>query len=32
LGCIQTLLPYDADYGLQALTDQSQFPIGVFLD
>lgn len=32
LGCIQTLLPYDADYGLQALTDQSQVPGGVFLD
>ena len=32
LGCIQTLLPYDADYGLQAPTDQSQVPGGVFLD
>jgi CRISPR-associated endonuclease/helicase Cas3 len=32
LGCIQTLLPYDADYGLQVPTDQSQVPGGVFLD
>jgi CRISPR-associated endonuclease/helicase Cas3 len=32
LGCIQTLLPYDADYGLQTPADQSQVPGGVFLD
>ncbi len=32
LGCLQTLLPYDPDYGLQAPSDQSQAPGGVFLD
>jgi len=32
LGCIQTLLPYDANYGLQAPADRSQVPGGVFLN
>lgn len=32
LGCWQTLLSYDPDYGLQAPSDQSQAPFGVFLD
>ncbi len=32
LGCWQTLLPYDPDYGLQAPSEQSQAPVGVFLD
>lgn len=32
LGCIQTLLPYNAEYGLQAPADQSQVHGGVFLD
>jgi len=32
LECIQTFLPYDTDYGLQAPADQYQLPGGVFFD
>jgi hypothetical protein len=32
LGCIQTLLAYDAQYGLEVAADRSQFPEGIFLD